>query len=111
MSSLVICGNELKQLGDTSTFQSPFSFNNHLQQPLRIPPNSEVAVQSLKIVKEGLLSVSPSSKWFQYYGVKLSDTIPIEETTSAPIPTDLGISVNQGLSAEGVAELIQVGIN
>lgn len=111
MSSLVICGNELKQVGDTSTFQAPFSFNNHLQQPLRIPPNSEVAVQSLKIVKEGLLSVSPASKWFQYYGVKLSDTIPIEETTSAPIPTDLSLSVNTGLSAEGVAEKIQVGLN
>lgn len=111
MSSLVICGNELQDGSGTSTFQAPFSFNNHLQQPLRVPPNSEVAVQSLKIVKEGLLSVSPASKWFQYYGVKLSPTIPITETTSAPIPTDLGIDRNEGLSADGVAEKIQVGLN
>ena len=111
MSSLVICGNELQDGSGTSTFQAPFSFNNHLQQPLRVPPNSEVAVQSLKIVKEGVLSVTPASKWFQYYGVKLSDTIPITETTSAPITTDLGIDRNQGLSAEGIAEKIQVGLN
>jgi hypothetical protein len=111
MSSLVICGNELKQLGDTSTFQSPFSFNNHLQQPLRIPPNSEVAVQSLKIVKEGVLSVSPTSSWFQYYGVKLTDVVDIKQTTSAPIPTDLGIENNEGLSADGVAEKIAGGLN
>ena len=111
MSSLVICGNELQDGSGTSTFQAPYSFNNHLQQPLRVPANSEIAVQSLKIVKEGVLSVSPASKWFQYYGVKLSDTIPIEETTSAPIPTDLGIDRNQGLSADGIAEKIQVGLN
>ena len=111
MSSLVICGNELQSGAGTSTFQAPFSFTNHLQQPLRIPPNSEVAVQSLKIVKEGVLSVSPASNWFQYYGVKLTDAIPITLTTSAPIPTDLGIDRVQGLSADGVAEKIQVGLN
>lgn len=111
MSSLVICGNELQDGSGTSTFQAPYSFNNHLQQPLRVPANSEIAVQSLKIVKEGVLSVTPASKWFQYYGVKLSDTIPINQTTSAPIPTDLGIDRNQGLSADGIAEKIQVGLN
>lgn len=111
MSSLVICGNELKDGAGTSTFQAPFSFTNHLQQPLRIPPNSEIAVQSLKIVKEGVLSVSPASKWFQYYGVKLTDAIPITLTTSAPIPTDLGIDRVQGVSVDGIAEKIGVGLN
>jgi len=111
MSSLVICGNELQDGAGTSTFQAPFSFSNHLQQPLRVPANSEIAVQSLKVVKEGVASVGPGSNWFQYYGVKLSDTIAIEETTSAPIPTDLGIDRNEGLSPDGVAEKIQVGLN
>ena len=111
MSSLVICGNEVKDTGGASQFQSAFSFNNHLKQPLRLPPNSEVAVQSLKIVKEGSLTLTPSTKWYQYYGEKLSDTKPQAETTSAPIPASFGIDQNKSFRSSELAPEIQRAVN
>lgn len=109
--SLIICSNEVKQNTGDSIFQAPYSFSNHLQQPLVIPPNSEVAVQSLKVVKDGSVSLSPNTAWYQYYGVKLSPTVSLNDTTSAAIQTDLGIITNTAASIETTAELIQGGIN
>ncbi len=111
MSSLVICGNEVKDTGGASQFQSAFSFNNHLKQPLRIPPNSEVAVQSLKIVKEGSITLTPATKWYQYYGEKLSDTTPQSETTSAPIPVSFGITDNKSVRTSELAAELKDAVN
>ena len=111
MSSLVICGNEVKDTGGASQFQSAFSFNNHLKQPLRIPPNSEVAVQSLKIVKEGSITLTPSTKWYQYYGEKLSDTKPQSETTSAPIPVSFGLTQNKSVRTSELAKELKNAVN
>ena len=68
--SLIICSNEISGSGvRASEFQAPFSFHNHLEQPLKIPADSEVAVQSLKINKEGSISISPSTVWYEYFGI------------------------------------------
>jgi len=111
MSSLVICGNEVKDNVGSSQYQSAYSFNNHLKQPLRIPPNSEVAVQSLKIVKEGSITLTPATKWYQYYGEKLSDTKPLSETTSAPIPATFGITENKSLRTSELSKEIEGVVN
>ncbi len=111
MSSLVICGNEVKDTGGASQFQSAYSFNNHLKQPLRIPPNSEVAVQSLKIVKEGSITLTPATKWYQYYGEKLSDTTPQSETTSAPIPVSFGLTDNKSVRTSELAAELKEAVN
>ena len=72
--SLIICSNEIPGSGvRSSEFQAPFSFHNHLEQPLRIPPDSEIAVQSLKINKEGSISISPSTVWYEYFGIAATD--------------------------------------
>jgi len=89
--SLVICSNEIP--GDNNLsgeFQAPFSFHNHLQQPLRIPANSEVAVQSLKVNKEGSVTLNPANVWYQYFGVKLTNDNK-DLTTSAPHYVDMDI--------------------
>ncbi len=111
MSALVICVNEINDNSGGSTFQAPYSFHNHLQQPLRIPPNSEVAVQSLKIVKEGKVALTPSTKWYEYVGEKLSASKSLEQTTSAVIPTDFGINSIFTGGVDDVADRIQVGLN
>ncbi len=111
MSSLVICGNEVKDTGGASQFQSAYSFNNHLKQPLRIPPNSEVAVQSLKIVKEGSITLTPATKWYQYYGEKLSSTTPQSETTSAPIPVSFGLTDNRSVRTSELARELKDAVN
>lgn len=64
----------------------PFSYFNNLQDTLKISKNSEIAVQSVKINKEGTISVDPSNNQFYlYYGTKLTNAIDINQTTSAPI--------------------------
>lgn len=89
--SLVICSNEIPGGNNLSgEFQAPFSFHNHLQQPLKIPANSEVAVQSLKVNKEGSVSLSPATIWYQYFGVKLTNDNK-DKTTSATHYVDLGV--------------------
>ena len=65
----------------------PFSYFNNLQDTFRIPKNSEIAVQSVKINKEGnFASTSRNSQFYIYQGTKLSGVTnnDIDLTTSAP---------------------------
>jgi hypothetical protein len=67
--SLVVCANDSeKSLNRTSNFNSAFSWINSLKQTMRLPPNSEVAVQSVKVNKSSDITIQKSSIWFQYWG-------------------------------------------
>lgn len=102
--SLVICSNEIPGSNvRSSEFQAPFSFQNHLQQPLRIPPNSEVAVQSLKINKTGTISLNPATLWYQYFGVKLTNDNK-DKTTSIVHYVDLDLDSNEVASIDDTAQ-------
>jgi len=111
--SLVIASNEILDTSiKNSQFQSAFSWSNHLNQPLKIQPNSEVAVQSLKVNKDGTISINPSTIWYVYFGVKLADgSVSLENTTSAIHVADLGISGVQEVSVDTLAGKIQEGLN
>lgn len=101
--SLVICSNEIPGSGvRESQFQAPFSFHNHLEQPLRIPPNSEVAVQSLKINKEGSVSLRPSTIWYQYFGIAATADNK-DKRTSAAHYVDLNIEGNTEATVDSAA--------
>ena len=76
--SLVILSNTSfneGEYGPSSGIDKPYSFTNVLQTPIVIPKNSEVALQSLKINKDGTFQVARSNNLFyQYIGKKLTDT-------------------------------------
>ena len=102
--SLVICSNEIPSSSvRKSEFQSPFSFHNHLDQPLIIPANSEVAVQSLKINKEGSITLNQSTIWYEYFGVKL-DAANKDLTTSAPHFVSLELPSNREATIDSAAK-------
>ena len=64
----------------------PFAYFNNLQNTHIIPANSEIAVESCKIVKDGRISVNRQNNVFYfYYGEKLSATKPIEDSLYHPI--------------------------
>ena len=111
--SLVICSNQVdpNNNGD-SQFQSAFSFHNHLTDTMTLPPNSEVAVQSVKINKKGTMSLPTSTRFGQYFGQKLTDVLTNDLTTSW---CKQGEPVNKtgrvDLFPEEVASAIQVGMN
>lgn len=56
--------------------QASYRFRNHLKYGVEIPENSEVAVQSVKINKDGLIKISEFSKFYQYFGINLRTTGP-----------------------------------
>ena len=111
--SLVIASNEIAGTSNIQgQFQSAFSWSNHMNQPIKLPPNSEVAVQSLKINKDGTITINPSTIFYLYYGVKLADgSITLENTTSALHITDLGVSGVEEVSVEELASKIQTSLN
>ncbi len=93
--SLVVCSNnkdETDLYDRNSLDQAPYRFRNHLTNPVVLPPNSEVAVQSVKINKDSLIQTSPSDIWFQYFGQRIDTTtepVSVDRSTSNPIMCSL----------------------
>jgi len=68
--------------------QSAQRFRNHLTYPIEIEPDSEVAVQSVKVNKNGLIKIDRNMRWAQYFGRNLytdSQSDSIDDTLSWPI--------------------------
>jgi len=78
--SLVICSNirEETLINRNANYEAAFSFHNSLKQTLQIPPNSEVAVQSVKINKSANIIMKKSDVWYEFFGKDLHLT----QTTS-----------------------------
>ena len=86
--SLVVCSN-----GDPSNSydryaldQAPYRFRNHLVNPVDLPPNSEVAVINVKVNKNGLIKISQSDRFYQYFNINPrnnADTPLIDNTAKS----------------------------
>lgn len=107
MGDYIICANEIGSDDTGSNFSSAFSFTNYLTDTLTLPPNAEVAVQSVKINKNGTITLSGGKSWGFYFGEPIADEASASLTTSAvkrmtpqiPIgtyfPRNLTIPLNQ----------------
>lgn len=90
--SLVILSNQLEvsEENTDSEWEKPYSFHNALKETLKIPANSEVALQSIKVNKENTLSLDGSQTFYMTYGDDLNaDAKEIEDTTQIPIMTTI----------------------
>lgn len=99
---------------------SAYSFKNALSSTFKIPPNSQVALQSCKVNLDGRLTItSGNSRWYDYFGEDLSliDTEdeagvekeePVDLSVYMPVIQDL--NVQQGsvleLTTDEMAERI-----
>ena len=91
--SLVILSNQLEVKEETtdSEWEKPYSFHNALKETLRIPPNSEVALQSIKVNKNiDTITLDGTQLFYQTYGDDLVDpavdpAILQTDTTQIPI--------------------------
>lgn len=91
--SLVILSNQLEVKEETtpSEWEKPYAFHNALKDTLRIPPNSEVALQSIKVNKNtDTITLDGSQLFYQTYGNDLVDpavspAMTQLETTQIPI--------------------------
>ncbi len=83
----LITSNTLSTLGDpdTSGINNPSSYVNTMSQTFEIEPNSEIAVESLKITRNGNVQLSSANNKF---GIYLGDNLRTE--TSNGLQDDLG---------------------
>ncbi len=66
--SLVVTSNvNLDDTTETSNAFKPYSYQNRLLNTMKIPPNSEIALQSCKINKNGLIVLDRSNVGFAHY--------------------------------------------
>lgn len=87
MSLIVTSNVSLDDRPETSNVFKPYSYRNQLLNTIRIPPNSEIALQSCKINKNGLLIVDKSNSGFShFFGVPVGSTgvNDIKDTTTTP---------------------------
>jgi len=88
--SLIITSNIAENdRPEQSDVFKPYSYQNALSNTLRIPPNSEIALQSAKIVKNHLLVVDrANSGYCHYFGVPVGEGAAeidsIESSTTTP---------------------------
>jgi hypothetical protein len=117
--SLIICANQYEGTSErTSNNNQAYSFKNNLGTQMTIPKNSEIAVQSVKINKDGTITIKPSDIFYIYQGglvgpsatftdmnqsnsypiqVQLNETGLIEELTIDELNSRIQIALNRGI--------------
>lgn len=111
--SLVICSNQYQENERTSNNNQAYSFKNNLGTQMKIPPNSEVAVQSVKINKDGSITLKPSDVFYIYQGDKVPSTIDdIDEGTAYPVRVRLNESkINITVTLDEFRSRLQTALN
>jgi len=117
--SLVILSNQLEvsEENTASEWEKPYSFHNALKETLRIPPNSEVALQSIKVNKNtDSITLNGNQVFYQTYGDDLQDKTndrTMTDTTQIPImcPIDPASNFAEDVSHTAFAERVGVAMN
>ncbi len=85
--SLIIASNvNLKDEPTTSNIHKPYSWSNRTSNTFKIEKDSEIAVQSVKINKNGQLSIASSNSQYSFYlGEDIDDALTLEESVYHPV--------------------------
>jgi len=94
--SLIITGNKLVESGvrDIGESQPAYHYRNFLKETITLPPDSEVAVQSVKITKGGGIRISADDGFYIMWNkdlAKLDDGSNEYSTTGTPIWCPIGL--------------------
>ena len=102
MSYIITSNKDFEDRPETSNIFKPYSYTNRLSNTIKIDKDSEVAVESVKINKNGLFSLNNfNSKLALYFGKNVSDKVDannvvgsdnipeVEDGTSMPVATSL----------------------
>ena len=76
--------DETTQLG----ISIPYQYRNHIKNPLDIPPNSEVAVESVKIQRVPMLDFANNIRANFWFGERLATNASYDDQTSYFIPVE-----------------------
>ena len=85
--SLIITSNvNLKDGPSTSNIHKPYSWSNRTSNTFKIEKDSEIAVQSVKINKNGQLSVASSNSNYSFYlGENIDENLTLEDSVYHPV--------------------------
>jgi hypothetical protein len=123
MSLVVTSNTALENNPQSSNAFKPYSYQNRLLNTMKIPPNSEIALQSAKINKNGLFILDRNNSGFcHYFGVPRGDGADeiddIEKSTTVPFRGVIGAGeafrdgdVKNEVSIDDMEGEIQKGIN
>jgi hypothetical protein len=120
--SLIITSNQgTENTPQISNAFKPYSYQNRLLNTMKIPPNSEIALQSAKINKNGLFVLDrTNSNFCTYFGGEISGlhNDNIENSTTVPFRATIGAGeafrggdVKNEVNIEDMVGEIQKGIN
>ena len=112
--SLVICSNQF--LANSGDYHSAYSFHNHLRNTITLPEDSEVAVQSVKINKNGVFTINRKTAIYLWFNKELvAGTTALEQTTGyvhyARPHFDVSDSDVLEVTPEEFAARLQIGVN
>jgi hypothetical protein len=91
--SLVVCSNEFNVSSNSGIF-NPADFKNYLDNPLELPPKSQVAVQSVKLNKLGSIILNRFQRFGVYFGETIDENTNRDIISSIPIDTFLKTTDN-----------------
>ena len=76
--------SEGRTLSATIGIERPSDYHNHLTSPLEVKPNSQIAVQSVKLERQQTYEVSDSLQMLYYFGEPLGTTNSLDDVTKRP---------------------------
>jgi hypothetical protein len=87
--SLVVLSSEQQNQGDSGqiSVEKPYSFRNYFQEPIRVPKNSRVALQSIRFQDAKTVQIGVSHNLHLFIGEELDRATDkyMEDTVSFPI--------------------------
>jgi len=104
--SLVIASNQDNEyVRDAQSLFTPWSFRNALSSTYKIPPNSQVCLQSAKVNLDGRTTVEQNnSVYYDWFGMELDADSVVESQNAIDFSTSYPIK-QQFVQVEGVAQL------
>ena len=73
-----------RSLRGTIGIENPSDYQNHLTSPLLVKPNSQIAVQSVKIERQQTYEITDAQHLLYYFGSPLGTTKGLNDVTSRP---------------------------
>ena len=124
MSLIVTSNIALEDNPEFSNAFKPYSYQNRLLNTMKIPPNSEIALQSAKINKNGLFILDRSNSGFcHYFGTPVGDSASgevanIQDSTTVPFRATIGAgeafragAERNEVNIDDMANEVQKGLN
>ena len=96
--SLIVTSSNQSQYGEETQFtttrtvagiEAPSAYQNYFTSPIKIPPNAEIALESIKIRRDALIDVENETLMYHYFGrLQTSSDAPnyTQERIEMPIP-------------------------